>query len=538
MPFSPFVWKLYIASEEGRSAMARDLAEHAAAFSPVPRTPPFDFALCSAPLENGEVSGPVAQGENSTVDLRSLFRTEYAEHTVSSLEEAERLFSSIADEGLEWRVDLGEEKRVLVYGGGEEDVLAYEDIILSIQGLSSGMHEAFPEFFFPYLFSCSFDRLQRIGDRFGISLPEIPGRRKVRDRALYYLQVNREMQRFRREHGLSPAELNAFLYDFAEKEMGKQESGQLPRPSKIWFLMGGAGGNGDFEFLDATDERSLSYWQASLEARRGDLALVWCVSPRSSLHSIWRVLDDGFNDPYFFFYTAVRIGRPVRMPPISFKEIASHPSLAKAPSVRAHFQGCSGMSFSVEEYSAILEMIRAKGFDLSVLPDAPEAQPLPDVELFCERDVESALVEPLLRRVGFSEADWIYQYRIRMGRGERNVPDYVVGTEGGEGEESAVVLIESKFDIPDSKKRKDAFLQGRSYALRLQCVVMMLAALQGVWIYKRVESGFDADRYVFYTWRELETPDVFAGVKLLIGKDAVDKELKVRRRQKTAQSKR
>ena len=158
----------------------------------------------------------------------------------------------------------------------------------------------------------------------------------------------------------------------------------------------------------------------------------------------------------------------------------------------------------MEEYSAILEMIRAKGFDLSVLPDAPEAQPLPDVELFCER----------------------------------NVPDYVIGTEGGEGEESAVVLIESKFDISDAKKRKDAFLQGRSYALRLQCVVMMLAALQGVWIYKRVESGFDADRYVFYTWRELETPDVFAGVKLLIGKDAVDKELKVRRRQKTAQSKR
>jgi hypothetical protein len=45
------------------------------------------------------------------------------------------------------------------------------------------------------------------------------------------------------------------------------------------------------------------------------------------------------------------------------------------------------------------------------------------------------------------------------------------------------------------------------------------------------------DRYVF-TWRELETPDVFAGVKLLIGKDTVDKELKARRRRKTAQAKR
>ncbi len=220
MPFSSFVWKLYIASEEGRSAIARDLAEHAAAFSPSPRTPPFEFALYSAPLENGEVSGPVTQVDNSTVDLRSLFRSNYSGHELSTLEEAEHLFTSIADEGLEWRIDLDKEKRAFVYGGGKIDVSAYEDIILSIQGLSSGMHEAFPEFFFPYLFSCSFDRLQRIGDRFGISLPEIPGRRKVRDRALYYLHVNREMQRFRREHGLSPAELNAFLYDFTEKEMG------------------------------------------------------------------------------------------------------------------------------------------------------------------------------------------------------------------------------------------------------------------------------------------------------------------------------
>ena len=50
--------------------------------------------------------------------------------------------------------------------------------------------------------------------------------------------------------------------------------------------------------------------------------------------------------------------------------------------------------------------------------------------------------------------------------------------------------------------------------------------------------SFDEDRYVFYTWRELETPDVFAGVKLSIGKDAVDKELNARRRRKKAQAKR
>lgn len=535
MVFSPFVWRMYKESDQGRQAIARDMPAHADAFSPDPRTIPFEYDFLSIPMENGEPVLTALTYETTVADLREQLSEYFSGSTVSTLEEAEELFISIVDEGIQWERCSDCTSSILLYGGGRDDPESYDDIIRSIQGLTAGLHEVFPEFFFPYLFARGFDRLQRIADRFALSFPDIPGKFNKRDRALFYLGVNREIQRFRKEKGLSPRELNAFFYDFAGKEMGETPSAVLPRPSRVWFLMGGANNNGDFEFLDDAEECTVTYWQGNLEARRGDAVLMWCVSPRSSFHSVWRVTADGFNDPYFFFYTMIRIGHPVRIPGITFADIASHPLWGKAPAVRAHFQGCSGMSVSLDEYNALIDIIRYKGGDIFSLPEPPETQPHPDVALSCEHDVESHLVEPLLQRMGFTSDDWKYQYSIRMGRGERNVPDYILGMEGSQGSESAVVLIEVKFHIVNTKSRKEAFIQGRSYALRLQCSVLTLAASEGFWVYLRNENGFDESRYMFFPWRELEHPDIFARINCIIGSQAVEAEKKIRRRRRIAE---
>ncbi len=156
----------------------------------------------------------------------------------------------------------------------------------------------------------------------------------------------------------------------------------------------------------------MSFWQGSLETRRGDIVLMWCASPRSSLHSIWRALDNGFNDPFFYFYSAIRVGHPVRIVPIPFKEFRNHPVLGQKSVVRAHFQGASGTPFSTEEYTAICALLRSKDFDCSLLPLAPAAEELPDIDLENERAVEQMLVEPLLKRLGFEENDWIRQFPV------------------------------------------------------------------------------------------------------------------------------
>lgn len=100
-------------------------------------------------------------------------------------------------------------------------------------------------------------------------------------------------------------------------------------------------------------------------------------------------------------------------------------------------------------------MMKAKGFDTTQLPAPPSELALPDMNLNVERDVELQLVEPLLRRLGFSDSDWRYQMRGRMGRGERNVPDYVLGPDDRPGEELGVALIECKLDIAGGKDRNE-----------------------------------------------------------------------------------
>ncbi len=524
MSFSAYAWKLYRESPEGKAAIARTVDGHVASIPAVRDAPAFRYDLFLLP--DDESAEPY--GADVTVDLRREIRGLFSRGFIRSHEEAEDLFREIVEDGLEWEKDVGEKRYTAQYGGGAADPEGFTDVYTSIEGLSAGLHECFPEFFFPYLFARRCDALGDLCDRYDIPFPDIPGKLRKRERALFYVAVNREMQRFRERNGLSPSEMNAFLYDFAPKDSTLGRTEDLPAPSAVWFVMGGTGGNGDFRYLDTADDSSISYWQGNIEARRGDIVLMWCVSPRSSLHSVWRVLDDGFNDPYFYYYSMIRIGRPVRIPPISFSELSRNSVFSGKSAVRSRFQGCSGTAFSAEEYREILRLASAKGFDIATLPEPPEDLHLPDVSLSCERDVETHLVEPLLRRLGFSEADWRYQPRIRMGRGERNVPDYVLGADETPGEEAGVALLESKFDISTAKERREAFVQAKSYALRLQADTVVLAARQGVWVFKRDRRSFDESLYAFRNWKEIARPEIVAELASVFGKHAIDAALKQR----------
>ena len=59
-------------------------------------------------------------------------------------------------------------------------------------------------------------------------------------------------------------------------------SKQLPQPQRVWFLMAGVGTTDDFDFLDNADAASESNWRGHRDARRGDVAVVWCARPPTS----------------------------------------------------------------------------------------------------------------------------------------------------------------------------------------------------------------------------------------------------------------
>ncbi len=123
---------------------------------------------------------------------------------------------------------------------------------------------------------------------------------------------------------------------------------------------------------------------------------------------------------------------------------------------------------------------------------------LPDIgfnngseDIFEEKDVEQKLLEPLLEKLGYTPKNWIRQMPLRMGRGIRYYPDYVINPKIKRGDEKADFIWEAKLSISNDKKLRKDFYQAKSYALRLKADGLGLIALEGIWI------SFSKDDFLF-----------------------------------------
>lgn len=87
-----------------------------------------------------------------------------------------------------------------------------------------------------------------------------------------------------------------FLYDFASNFIKDAQNEELPDPSKVWLILAGTW---DFDFLDKATQTSTNQWGGNIATRRGDILLMYEVSPRSCIQTIWRASSDGFIDPFF-----------------------------------------------------------------------------------------------------------------------------------------------------------------------------------------------------------------------------------------------
>lgn len=404
---------------------------------------------------------------------------------------------------------------------GEHEWDWYENIDL----VAWGLYFARPEFFLPYFFTplygegITFNVLEEICTTFNVPIPPVPSKRDKMGKALYYGRLMHTLYEFRQLHGLSPAEMCAFLYDFGFNVIEQEKIEELPEPSKVWLIKGG---KGDFKFVDqATNSTVASRWGGNLEIRSGDILLLYLLSPRSHIHSVWRALSDGFADPFFHYHDAVDIGSMVKTKPVTFREMKSDPILSQKGLIRANLQGSSGDPFSVEEYDAILHIMERKGQDTSILPRLKPLDYPGSEKISNERDVEKLLVEPFLKKLGYTEGDWIRQMSIKMGRGERNYPDYVFGATTKWGEESAKMILEAKYRISTRRGLREAFYQAKSYALRLQAKLVVLCAIDGVWIFQYKEIDFDREDFMHKRWNELSQPDILHEISLIVGRKEV-----------------
>jgi hypothetical protein len=387
----------------------------------------------------------------------------------------------------------------------------------NIENFSTSLFLNEKRLFIPYYFRKEFNILQNIFEHFEIPLPKIPLKKDWRNRLLYYIDICEALLEFRKHNSLSRAELCAFLYDFAPNSVRRAAIEEMPKPTKAWFC----GGNKlDFDFLDNANNSSISFWQGNVDTRKGDIIVMYCLTPRSYVHSIWRADCDGFIDPFFYYYTLINISQPTKILPISHKELKGNEIFSRSPLIRSNMQGLIGYPIKYEEYIELLEIIKKKGQLINKLPWIEPYFSIDDNELSCEKDVEEKLIEPLLLKLGYSASEWIRQMPIKMGRGERNYPDYCFQANLKTGEESAKSILEAKFSIRNRKELSDAYFQAKSYALRLESIIFIIAAKEGIWIFDKNKGQFDINIVNHYTWNQLEHPDSFHEVLKSIGKKA------------------
>lgn len=376
----------------------------------------------------------------------------------------------------------------------------FRNMLGFIQPISYMLSRFTPEYFFPYLFVCRFFDLKKIADTFDINLPSIPSRTDYKARCMHYWQLCDIFYQFRKENNLSPVDLCAFLYDFAPNYTSKEKA-DIPEPAQAWFI-GGYTQKSEIG-LDFT------FWQANPETKKGDILIHYEKSPTSAITCLWVAQTDGVIDPFFHYFSNTYISGKIDIPHITLKEMQVDEYFSKHSLVRKKFQGVNGWQMSSEDYSELLRMIKAKGFDTETLPKL-YAPTLPkNVNIEIERDVEQQLLEPLLKSMGWYEnKDFIRQLPIHAGRGHRIFPDYALHYDNKPNEEKAKVLIEAKQYMKNNQEIEEAFLQARSYACLLESSVIVLCDKVCLIMYEKKDS-FDRDRYKKYYWGELETPDLF-----------------------------
>lgn len=418
---------------------------------------------------------------------------------------AERIIHNLLEKGIVFRDENG------TYDEISPNFSWYLDYIVP---LSSWLYLLSPTYFKPYFFIHNADELIKISDSFGLELPPMPIKRNKRARFEYYFLMCQIFHDFEQENGFSPEEMCAFLYDFCPKYFGQQrvDKPELPEPTQAWFI---GSNKQDFDFLDKFSHGDIHFWQGNVDTKCGDILVMYCLSPRSYIHSIWRAERDGIASPFFHWYSSIYIGKGQKISPIFLNDLKENSYFSENKLVRKNFQGVNGYALTADDYAELLNLIEKNGDNIENLPQlfAPSYQK--NLELKNERDVEVELIEPLLKDIGKNKV-WTRQLTVKMGRGERVFPDYALLNERQKGYEQASILLEAKYHIQSNQELEAAFRQVWSYGLRLSARLLIIADKNSLWLYEKTEQGFDRSRYSKFYWKTLEKPDEFKKIKILV----------------------
>lgn len=392
--------------------------------------------------------------------------------------------------------------------------------------LSMSLYAFFPNKFKPLFHKNNFPVIQRNCDALGIDLPPIPRTKDYKEYMVYYWDLCQVWNEFQKENNLSNAEFCACLYDFAPMLIQSVKEAELPKPTNVW-LVGAA--MGDFQYLDnlgeaPSDDNPNSIWQCNERTKRGDIIVVYCRTPRSYIHSIWRANSSGVFNPFDYYQCRTTICNGIKIPPITINDLKSDPYLSQLPIVRKNLQGVNGVELSAKDYSEILRFLQDKCFDTEKLPKLFECVDFDFGEIKLEKDVEEKILIPILLNLGYDESNWTRQLSLKAGRGLKAIPDFVFFPKGDKHFESAPFVIEAKLDMSSMVDRINAYKQSLSYARLLRSKLMAICDKERLIVYEVDKNGSSDINTPIYEehWVSIYSDEIAgANLKKIIGKEVV-----------------
>ena len=379
-------------------------------------------------------------------------------------------------------------------------------------------YKHFPKVFIPNLFVMQFSYLKKIAEKYEIELPEVPARSKYFDRCCYYINFCIVLDDFATENNLSQAELCAFLYDYeytlAKEEAEEMHAKDMPQPSQAWFLVGNYG--------EGERDMDSGFWQANKETRVGDILIFYEKSPAKSINAMWRALEDGIVDPFFYYYSHTYIGHKLELPPISLEELRNDDYFKSHSLVRKQFQGGSGWPLNAEDYRQLKRIWSSKGFDTDTLPKLKAHEPLEAID-YTEKEaaVHKYQVIPLLADMGWTESngDILCQVTLHVGHGETSKKGRtdISLHPNGKDKKKAKVVIEEKYWLKNEAEIREAYEQGLSYAnLQKAKVLVVCDKIQIVVFQQANDSDFHFENRLTFYWDEMRNPDKFLALKQIL----------------------
>ncbi len=406
---------------------------------------------------------------------------------------------------------------------GDSNLQSEKNIFIEFTGglayYSSLLAFAYPGIFIPYYFFGNYNVLTIIAETFDIVMPTLPKKADYHGRTWHYLEICESLNEFKEQNGLSFYELCAFLYDFAPKYIGGIDSyilKELPDPKSAFFI-GGGGKNGDATAED--DPENITWWQSNPDTRAGDMIVMYLTTPISAVSSIWRSYSIGFVDPFFYYYRCTYIGKPVKTEKVSLQDIKNDEILGKMPIVSKNMQGINGVELKPSEYNRILEVVNTgnANSDIPVLEYVTSDGVTEETEYVNEKEVEEKLIKPLIKKLGYSETDYVKQLSVALGNHNRAlIPDFVLNPRCTSGHYAADIIIEAKRSIKNEAQLEDVKIQARSYAKMLGTRYSVIASQEKVWITSSKDDY--ADTIFEETWSDLLDGDKFYELRKIIGK--------------------